>query len=145
MRAKYLNDALAATKTELPPHVYRAAELAYKGATKKDANGKYKGQGIIISGESGSGKTFTTKMMLKCVPTRVVGIFLPCHAYASFPGGALRICLCSCPPPPTYTHYPWCLPSSAVAVAMLPLGCPETAGPSRMGGTCGSRGARAGT
>jgi hypothetical protein len=50
-------------RKDVAPHVFNTAERVYANATSKGG----KKQAIIISGESGSGKTFTTKMMLRCV------------------------------------------------------------------------------
>jgi hypothetical protein len=58
-RARYR----AGPKDDEEPHIYVTARNAHRAATQDIPNN----QSIIISGESGSGKTFATKMMLKCV------------------------------------------------------------------------------
>jgi myosin-5 len=46
-------------RVHLPPHVYEASCLAYKGLLKDNDN-----QSILVSGESGAGKTETVKILL---------------------------------------------------------------------------------
>ena len=50
--------------TDLPPHIYQIAALAYSSMQSKREN-----QGIIISGESGAGKTVATKKCLQYLST----------------------------------------------------------------------------
>ena len=46
-------------RVHLPPHVYEASCLAYKGLLKDNED-----QSILVSGESGAGKTETVKILL---------------------------------------------------------------------------------
>ena len=46
-------------RVHLPPHVYEASCLAYKGLLKHNED-----QNILVSGESGVGKTDTAKILL---------------------------------------------------------------------------------
>ncbi|RHY62498.1 hypothetical protein DYB30_001037 [Aphanomyces astaci] len=54
---KYLRN----TKESLPPHVYATSTRAYKHMMKP---GKVRNQSILVSGESGAGKTETTKILM---------------------------------------------------------------------------------
>eukprot|EP00457_Paulinella_chromatophora_P000162 gb/GEZN01000162.1/.p1 GENE.gb/GEZN01000162.1/~~gb/GEZN01000162.1/.p1 ORF type:complete len:1957 (+),score=384.58 gb/GEZN01000162.1/:92-5962(+) len=49
----------------LPPHVFAVAAKAYSGLTDKGTGELGKDQCIVITGESGSGKTETTKLILQ--------------------------------------------------------------------------------
>ena len=44
-----------------PPHIFAIGEAAYRAIARK---GKYKNQAIIVSGESGSGKTVGNKLLM---------------------------------------------------------------------------------
>eukprot|EP00040_Diaphanoeca_grandis_P010012 m.51286 g.51286 ORF g.51286 m.51286 type:complete len:923 (-) comp21424_c0_seq1:555-3323(-) len=46
---------------DLPPHIYSNVEQAYRAVTER---GHARSQTIVVSGESGAGKTFSTKTML---------------------------------------------------------------------------------
>eukprot|EP00981_Chlorochromonas_danica_P001892 scaffold390_cov167-Ochromonas_danica.AAC.4 len=50
---------------ELPPHLFAVAEACYRALMEGIASNKTKSQSIIISGESGSGKTEATKVMMR--------------------------------------------------------------------------------
>lgn len=56
LRASYSKDY---RKDELPPHVYAATANAYRGLTARNLN-----QCILVSGESGAGKTETVKILM---------------------------------------------------------------------------------
>eukprot|EP00002_Diphylleia_rotans_P032740 TRINITY_DN6904_c0_g1_i2.p1 TRINITY_DN6904_c0_g1~~TRINITY_DN6904_c0_g1_i2.p1 ORF type:complete len:1057 (-),score=205.47 TRINITY_DN6904_c0_g1_i2:1190-4360(-) len=60
MIAKYQN----ADFGRLPPHVFAMAEMAYRDMKKT-----LKSQSILVSGESGAGKTEATKLLLKYIAT----------------------------------------------------------------------------
>jgi myosin V len=49
---------------ELPPHLFAVAESCYRALMDGIAISKVKSQSIIISGESGSGKTESTKVIM---------------------------------------------------------------------------------
>ena len=59
IKDKYIHRGL---KTDMPPHVYNVAYLAFKNMKDFKEN-----QSIIISGESGAGKTETTKQCLSFI------------------------------------------------------------------------------
>ena len=44
-----------------PPHIFAVGEAAYRAISRK---GKFKNQAIIVSGESGSGKTVGNKLLM---------------------------------------------------------------------------------
>eukprot|EP01135_Chromosphaera_perkinsii_P001007 Nk52_evm21s156 gene=Nk52_evmTU21s156 len=55
-------DAFDALRTKLSPHIFTIAGMAYKNMI--NGLGEYKNQSIIVSGESGAGKTVSTKHMM---------------------------------------------------------------------------------
>lgn len=57
-RDRYLHTS----RFELPPHVYATSASAYKGLRDHDKN-----QSILVSGESGAGKTETVKILMSHV------------------------------------------------------------------------------
>ncbi len=57
---KYIDGLSQQVPAKLDPHVYHTAHVAYNNVVKTS-----KSQGFIISGESGSGKTHTTKVMIQ--------------------------------------------------------------------------------
>jgi myosin heavy subunit len=62
----HLNSSSNCTQGELPPHLFVLAENAYASLTETGHHGaaKSKDQAIIISGESGAGKTEATKFIM---------------------------------------------------------------------------------
>ena len=61
----HLQDADAKSLQELPPHVYVLAEAAYRGMLIEQ-----KQQAVLISGESGAGKTEAVKACLRYIVAR---------------------------------------------------------------------------
>ncbi|TDH72237.1 uncharacterized protein CCR75_005603 [Bremia lactucae] len=62
---RYLNQP----KEELPPHVYATSVAAYEGMRCSEIN-----QSILVSGESGAGKTETTKILMNHLATIAGGL-----------------------------------------------------------------------
>jgi myosin V len=59
---------------ELPPHLFVLADAAYSFLMLSTASSKAKDQSIIISGESGAGKTEATKV-LHCLLQNAVAVY----------------------------------------------------------------------
>jgi myosin-5 len=60
----------AGPEDELPPHVFATADAAYRCMIDKGSPGRTvdnANQCLLVSGESGAGKTETTKFIMKCV------------------------------------------------------------------------------
>lgn len=57
---KHINLYKNGTKEELPPHVFAIAQEAYRSMRQENSS-----QSILVSGESGAGKTETTKLLLQ--------------------------------------------------------------------------------
>lgn len=61
MRAKFPD-----SKSDLPPHVFQIADSAFRSMVKNANGGKcVANQSILVSGESGAGKTETTKFIMR--------------------------------------------------------------------------------
>lgn len=58
---------------QLPPHIYSVARRALRGVMGINADGEKKNQAILISGESGAGKTETTKYVLSYLASMSAG------------------------------------------------------------------------
>ena len=52
-------------KSDLPPHVYQIADAAFRDMMRSLEDHQPKNQAILVSGESGAGKTVTTKFVMK--------------------------------------------------------------------------------
>ncbi len=55
---------LASAASELPPHIYFISAEAYKGLSKGGQDGLGQNQSILVSGESGAGKTESVKQLI---------------------------------------------------------------------------------
>ena len=56
----------------LPPHVYATADAAYRCMKDSDSNSRAvanRNQSLLVSGESGAGKTVTTKIIMQYLAT----------------------------------------------------------------------------
>ncbi|KAF0742881.1 hypothetical protein Ae201684P_000072 [Aphanomyces euteiches] len=56
---RYIQAGQAGNTDQLPPHIFSVADMAYREMRMRRQN-----QSIIVSGESGAGKTETTKLMM---------------------------------------------------------------------------------
>ncbi|KAH9260118.1 hypothetical protein BASA81_001893 [Batrachochytrium salamandrivorans] len=77
---RYLDSASTAS---LPPHLYQIAAKAFRGATSNELSGKGgKNQSIVLSGESGGGKTMASRLLTEFL------VF--CSSTNSTKGGAVE-------------------------------------------------------
>jgi myosin V len=58
------NDSTDDPRNTMEPHVYEVSALAYKGLLQAGSDGETQNQSILVSGESGAGKTETVKICL---------------------------------------------------------------------------------
>jgi hypothetical protein len=68
---------------DLSPHVYAIADAAYKQMRKEG-----RGQAILVSGESGAGKTETSKLIMKHLA--YMGGYMEAHGRRTSSGGGSR-------------------------------------------------------
>lgn len=59
MRQKYARNLFSTSMVKLPPHIYEISSMALKGILCDDVD-----QTIVVSGESGSGKTVSFKLLM---------------------------------------------------------------------------------
>jgi len=78
MVQRYTRASLDGSSGEVEPHVFLAASNAYKAMSRE-----LRDQGLVISGESGAGKTETTKIAMQARPS------LLCFSMGYFFGGCI--------------------------------------------------------
>lgn len=78
MVQRYARASLDGSSGEVEPHVFLTASNAYKAMSRE-----LRDQGLVISGESGAGKTETTKIAMQARPS------LPCFGMGSVPLGCI--------------------------------------------------------